>query len=174
MKHFQKCMLMFCACMLLFSFVPVRAIHRQGDEIVQVGDKLPRFSVVTTTGVQVSDSTLRGMPSVVVFFNTECGDCRKELPVLQKLYEEVGSDVSFLCIGRKEPVQQVADFWQAQALTLPCAPQPDRTIYELFARHTIPRVYISDASGVVRKVFVERVSERKLRRAIRKVCGEIF
>ncbi len=134
--------------------------------LVKVGDKLPEFTVEMNDGRSLSTLSLEGKPSVIVLFRTTCSDCQRELPVVQSLYETYGDDVNFVCIGRAEEKDTVLTFWAEHGLTLPCSAQADKTVYNLFATQTIPRVYVSDASLTVRSVFVEKVSEKSLRKSI--------
>ncbi len=135
----------------------------QNAELVTVGQKLPEFRVQLHSGEWVGNAQLQGKPSVIVFFNTDCKDCQRELPDLQKVYTDYATDVQFVCISRAEPDSSVANYWSAHALTLPYSAQTDKTVYQLFANRTIPRIYVSDASGVVRKVYVEKMGEESLR-----------
>ncbi len=58
-----------------------------GGNVLEPGDKLPVFAVRMSDGTMVSDRTLDGHVSCIVFFNTGCPDCRKALPSVQKLYD---------------------------------------------------------------------------------------
>ena len=136
-------------------------------DIINVGQKLPDFEVVLSDGMKVTSSMLQGKPSVIVFFNTACKDCQKELPLIQQLYEENTSNkVTFLCISRAEGKASIESYWQQNKLTLPYSAQEDKTIYNKFATSTIPRVYISDSSGTVKNIYVERTELNTLRTAI--------
>lgn len=134
--------------------------------IVREGQPLPEFSVTLADGTEVSSETLKGQPAVIVFFNTGCGDCRKELPTVQRLYDETGQRVRFLCISRGENAESISGYWERNSLSLPYSAQTDRAIYEKFARHTIPRLYVTDAAGTVRAAFAEKASYRQLKAAI--------
>lgn len=134
--------------------------------LIRVGEKLPQFSIEMSDGASLSTSSLQGKPSVIVLFRTTCSDCQRELPVLQNLYETYGHDVNFVCIGRTEEKDVVEAYWVEHKLTLPFSPQSDRMVYNLFATQTIPRVYVADASLIVANIFVEKVSEKSLRKAI--------
>ncbi len=164
--------------LLLLAFsLPLQALSVSGGgekrtgsvEVIKEGQLLPVFSVGLLDGTVVATDSLYGHPSVIVFFNTGCLDCRKELPVLQQLYEEFGRRIRFLCISREEAAEKVAAYWCEHGLTLPVSAQADRAVYSLFACRTIPRIYISDAAGRVTKVFVEKASQRKLRKALEAV-----
>lgn len=133
------------------------------DNIIHIGDALPQFTVTDSEGNEISTPDLLGRTSVLVFFNTACGDCQRELPVIQRVYEEYGNKVRFLCISREEEEASVRTFWERHSLTLPYSAQPDASVYSLFALRTIPRIYVSDAAGVVRHMFIENINEEILR-----------
>ena len=117
------------------------------------GDMLPEFQVTMNDGstVNVPDD-LKGGVSCIVFFNTECRDCREELPVIQRLSDEL-TDVGFLLISRAEEEASVSSWWAENGLSMPFSPQPDRKIYELFASSVIPRIYISDKNARIVAAF---------------------
>lgn len=116
------------------------------EEYIQVGDRLPYFSLQMSDGTQLTTSDLEGKVSFIMFFTTKCSDCQKELPIVQRVYDSYRKDstVQFVCISREQSIEVVQEYWDRQNLTLPFSPQKDRTIYELFANSQIPRIYISN------------------------------
>lgn len=127
----------------------------KGAADLKPGDTAPAFSVRMDNGRTITDETLRGTPSVIVFFHTGCGDCRNELPVLQRFYNEYGKTVNVLCISRAESADDVSFYWTTNGLTLPYSAQDDAEIYYRFAKSVIPRVYIVDRDLVIRQVFTD-------------------
>lgn len=122
---------------------------------LQVGDRLPEFEITLNNGDMVTTESLRGSESVIVFFNTFCVDCRRELPELQKLYDECilqNRPIRFICISREEGAASVAKFWEENNLTMPYSAQTDRRVYNLFASSGIPRLYEADKDLVIIKV----------------------
>ena len=131
-------------------------IHEDDEwvERVAVGDRLPAFTVTLNDGTRY-DSTEPG-ESVIVFFNTSCTDCQRELPLLDARYKAGEFDGQrIVCISRAEEESSVATFWRANGLTLPYSAQPDRRIFDLFASAGIPRIYFVDEQGVVRQVVTQ-------------------
>lgn len=122
---------------------------------LSVGDVLPVFSVLTSEGQTVSTENLRGHWGVIVFFNTSCSDCRRELPELQKAYVQLKDrkDVVFACIAREEDAESIAAYWMDNALTMPRSAQPNRSVYNLFANSGIPRTYVINPSGYISATF---------------------
>lgn len=127
----------------------------EGTIDLQSGDNLPAFSVVMDDGQTVTSESLKGKISLIVFFHTGCPDCQKELPVLQKIYMDYGQRLRMICISREESAVEVARYWNENHLTLPYSAQEDRTVYYLFAKSGIPRVYVIDKNLIIRSVFTD-------------------
>lgn len=132
-------------------------------ERVNVGDRVPSFSVdVVTDGIISTFSTaqLTG-ETVIVFFNTTCPDCQRDLPKLNQYYLKHKNDKGFqmVAISRAEGEDTVAAYWKDNGLQIPYSAQNDRRIYELFASSIIPRIYFVSAKGIVTRVFIERFDE---------------
>ena len=76
-----------CSCMAMVSCISDGDDSDTGSIELVAGDKLPVFSVTMNDGRVVTHESLRGKVSFIVFFNTGCKDCRRELPVIQQIYE---------------------------------------------------------------------------------------
>lgn len=122
---------------------------------LSVGDALPHFSVEMNNGLLVSNNSMQGKVGMIVFFNTGCGDCRKELPVIQQIWDEFNQNpqVVIAPIARAESEEEITDYWTANGFTMPFSPQDDRAVYELFAHSIIPRIYITDKDGVIKFTY---------------------
>lgn len=83
-------------------------------ERITVGDTLPQFSVTTNTGETITTERLRGKRGMIVFFNTSCPDCRDELPVIQRVYDDLIGEAGIVCISREEDGRSVASYWEAE------------------------------------------------------------
>ena len=132
-------------------------------ERVHVGDRVPSFTVdVVADGVHSNFSTahLTG-ETVIVFFNTTCPDCQRDLPKLNQYYLKHKADEGFqmVAISREEGRDAVAAYWKDNNLQIPYSAQNDRRIYELFASSIIPRIYFVSAQGIVTRVFIEKFDE---------------
>lgn len=130
-----------------------------GEDLVKVGDRLPSFSVEVVSGGErylFSTDRLSGR-TVIVFFNTGCSDCQRELPELNDYYLRHRDEEGFrmVAISREEPEADVKAYWEAHGLSIPYSPQTDRRIYNLFASVTIPRVYVCSPQGIVEWIGIE-------------------
>lgn len=117
------------------------------DRSLAAGDMLPSFRVALSDGTVFDSTDLHNRPGMIVFFNTDCPDCRAELPEVQKAYEECWGQAEFVCISRNEGEASVSAYWSAHSLTLPYSAQEDRVVYNLFADTRIPRIYVYGPQG---------------------------
>ena len=123
---------------------------------IKVGDNLPSFQVTMNNGDVISNETLQGNISVIVFFHTSCPDCQEILPIIQQLYDEYQSkEVQFVLISRECDAEEIQTYWDSKGLSLPYSAQEDRTIFNLFASTRIPRIYIADKDSMVRYIFTD-------------------
>lgn len=152
---------MMLLCLLLTGCSSIE--DDETKERVVVGDRVPLFSVeMVKDGERSTFSTaqLTG-ETVIVFFNTTCPDCQRDLPKLNQYYLKHKADEGFqmVAISREEGEEDVAAYWKDKGLQIPYFAQNDRRIYELFASSIIPRVYFVSAKGIVTRIFIERFDE---------------
>ena len=173
--------------LLLLSVSSCLSESENNPTILSVGQAVPAFAANVTltdsadwrfsaSGSYIYDSQLTvGRQGVYVFFHTSCGDCRRELPVIQAFYDKVKTDstISLVCISRAEADDEVMKYWQQQGFTLPVSPQPDRRIYEMFASSVIPRTYITDRRGKVTNIFTDSdtLTVERLEKVVRLAAG---
>lgn len=167
MKRIMQFGLLLSLASLLASCATKNAASNASD-IALPGQQLPSFSAPMSDGTTLSPASMAGKVAVVVFFNTSCYDCRKELPDMQRLYETCPPEqVAIACISREESDADIRAYWKEQGLTLPYSAQTGREAYSLFARVSIPRVYVADRDGIIRYSFKGRqASYKKLRKSI--------
>ena len=146
----------FTAILLCFSLLCGCIREDREGANIKVGDKLPDFEVVMSDGSVVSNDSLEGNVSLVMFFHTSCPDCQQALPRVQEIYDEyVPKGVSFTLIGRECGKDEIEAYWVENGLNMPYSEQNDRGVYNIFASSRIPRIYISDENGTVRYIFTD-------------------
>ncbi len=122
---------------------------------LQAGDKLPQFEVVTLDGQKVSSNDSYTATLIIIFFNTTCVDCQRELPLLQTQYEEnlklpVSEQSRYICISREENAVDVERYWNEHQLTMPVSAQVDRNVYSKFASVGIPRIFYAKDGLIIK------------------------
>lgn len=133
--------IIFIAFLFLFSM----CIQDDPEEVFSLkpGDSLPGFSVQDNKGGLISNTILKGKISVIAFVNTGCPDCRKELPEIEKAYQQFRDDESirFIAISRSQGYESLTDYWIKNAFTLPYSAQRMISFFKNL-HHRIYRVFI--------------------------------
>ena len=65
----------------LFGSMPISDTEAQ-----VVGSQAPSFSLVTLKGDTINKESLKGQPTLLMFWAPWCPVCRKELPILGQFY----------------------------------------------------------------------------------------
>ncbi|WP_339730510.1 redoxin domain-containing protein [uncultured Gimesia sp.] len=128
-----------------------RAEEFAKTSVVQVGDAAPDFSLMLTNGEAFSLSAARGDVVLINFYSNWCGPCRLELPHFQQIWEARKNNLRFrmLVIGREETTESVQEFCKENGFTFPAAADPDRGVYSLFAKESIPRTLVISPEGTI-------------------------
>ena len=107
-------------------------------------------------GEVVTEDSLIGNVSILMFFHTSCPDCQQALPRVQEIYNEYSSKgVNFALVSRECGKDEIEAYWRENGLDLPYSAQDDRKVYNMFATSRIPRIYISDENGTIRYIFTD-------------------
>lgn len=145
-----------------------------------VGSRAPDFTLMGAQGVPRSLSTLTGRPVLLNFWATWCPPCQEELPLFQRVAEEVGSDaLQVLLVNSGEGRARAEAYLQANDIgleTLVDATREERARFsdegvrlddtlEVLRRYRVrgmPTSIFIDASGVVQGVWVGLITPDKL------------
>ena len=129
--------------------------EKENGADLAVGDSLPEFSVTMNDGTKVGTKQLSAGISCIMFFTTACPDCRETLPHMQRIYDEFApKGVTFAIISREDGITTVSEYWASEGFTMPFSAQSDRSVYELFAKTRVPRVYINK-DGLIKAIFTD-------------------
>ncbi len=128
---------------------PSGSVNPQGK--TRVGQPMPSFKVIDTSGNSFSLADLKGKVVVVNFWATWCGPCTFEIPRLEKeVWQKHKSDnFAMVAIAREQSTPEIKAFREKQHFTYPIAPDPNRSIYSLFADSGIPRTYVVGTDGII-------------------------
>lgn len=77
----------------------------------------------------------------------------ERLPVIQKIYEDFGTQTSVVCISREQEQSEIEAYWHENGFSVPYSAQEDRSVYGLFSRTGIPKVYVSGSDLSIHSVY---------------------
>lgn len=137
------------------------------EKEVAVGDKVPSFIVYEDdnySGAYFDSADCIGKRTLVVFYNTGCTDCQRELPKINELWETVrtNGEVQLIAIARQQTKAEVNYYWDKEGFTMPTYVDPERKVYGVFANTTIPRLYFVDKDGIVCWMAIKTLSGKQL------------
>jgi len=133
---------------------------------VEVGQPVPDFGIKSLAGESLSRARLTGKPLMLVFWNTWCPICKKELPEINRLalkYASKGLAVLAINTGLNDSEGKASAFWKKNAYQFPTGFDRYFEIGQSFGIQGVPTVVLVDAKGVVRynsPLLPENMDER--------------
>ncbi len=120
---------------------------------VDVGERLPTFSVRMMDGSTVESESLEGKVVWVCLWASWCPSCRKEFGWLAESAEFAAllesEEFIFLPIAREENCATVKAWLTKKGYPYISGEDPERTIFELFAEQEIPRNILVGRDGTI-------------------------
>ena len=119
---------------------------------LEVGAKAPPFVNLDLQRQRVWSRDYLGKRWVLLdFFATDCEGCKKELPVLQKLYQEFGGRGLAVLVFATDPQGEevVRPYFQARPTTLPVLLDNYQTVVRRYEVKEIPSLFLVDPQGNV-------------------------
>ena len=123
--------------------------------MLNIGDKMPEFSVVDETGKQVTDKDLRGKKTVIYFYPKDSTPgCTSEACNLRDNYH------AFLAQGyqvfgvSKDSVASHVKFKEKYDLPFPLLSDPSTEMLQAFGAWGEKKLYGKTSFGTLRKTFI--------------------
>jgi peroxiredoxin len=130
------------------------------------------FTLTELGGKTWTLKELHGKVVVLNFWATWCPPCRKEMPDLEKLYQQF-KDQGFVILAiSDEDADKVRPFIAEQKVTYPILLDPGRKVNELFQIEGIPKTFVYDRNGKLvaqsidmrtRRQFLEMLAQAGLK-----------
>ncbi len=121
------------------------------------GAPAPAFEVVTFAGEAYSRDSLKGQPTLLVFWASWCPVCQKELPVLGRFYtKDKPGQLRVLSIGFSDLRGNIERYVKAhpESFVFPTAFDIDNDVAQAFKVTATPTLVLLDAQGNI--VLVHR------------------
>jgi len=139
----------------LFTIVQTMIDSKKRDEALNIGKKAPEFSAPDTNGKTVELKDVLGKVTIIDFWASWCGPCRRENPNVVKLYEKYhdkGLEIVGISLDRAHQkdrwIQAIADdqlTWH-HVSNLNYFNGPVAKLYNI---SSIPATYILDENGTI-------------------------
>ena len=143
----------------------------------EVGQTAPDFTLELVSGEEFHLGAHRGEVVLVNFFATWCPPCIEEMPHLQEEVVARFADApfAFVAVGREHENAELPPFARKHDLDLPMAGDADRSVYALYAEHTIPRNVVVGPDGTIlfQSIGFEREDFDRMITVIESALGEL-
>jgi peroxiredoxin len=113
----------------------------------------PDFTLPSRAGAEVSLSGLKGQVVLINFWATWCGPCRKEMPLLDQLYQRYkGLGFTMLGVNVEEDSTLADRFLKDTPVSFPVLLDRQNAVSKLYEVTAMPSTVLVDRQGRVRYV----------------------
>jgi len=132
--------------------------------------KAPDFTLLDAEGNAVKLSELFGKPIVLNFWASWCPPCKGEMPDFNKVYEEVGRDITFMMVdlvdGQRETKEKGAQYVKGQGFTFPVYFDTEQDAARKYGIGSIPTTIFIDKDGYIVTGAERAIDEKTLQKGI--------
>ncbi len=141
---------LFILCLVLAN-VTTYAQSDGTDFRTRVGEQIPGFPLLASTGEWFEIEDFQGKPLLIILFGTHCGPCIRELPVIdERINKKYSKDeLTILAVAANDHQLDVEKFQKKWGYDFIYIPDPEQKIFNLFAWDTIPRNVLVDKNGKI-------------------------
>lgn len=155
------------------------ARHPEYLPSLSTGTVAPEIAARDTSGVEIKLSDFRGRYVILDFWATWCGDCRREVPGLKKLYEDTrgckiaGREIQWISFSFDNKENDWKNYLRKEQFPWPQISNLKRTredpTFNSYELRWIPAFLILDPDG---KVISKAITAQGLRAELIKMIGE--
>ncbi len=145
------------------------ATARRGDP-PGPGDAAPSFEAPALVGDgTLALSELRGRPVVLNFWASWCVPCRKEMPALQEMSEEVQDRIAFVGVNHQDSRGDALSFLAETGVRFPAGYDPEGATATSYGLYGMPTTIFISPDGRILQRHRGEISESQLRREIERL-----
>lgn len=157
---------------VLITFIFMHLNERNNfSEQKNIGTKLgqfaPDFQTEYLNGDKFKLSELRGQPVILNFWATWCPPCIKEMPLLQKLYDE--GNIIVIGVNLQEDKKTIGAFIKKLNVTFPIVLDEEGSAKAMYNIILKPATYFIDKNGIVADKKYGELSREDLKQRSRKL-----
>lgn len=131
---------------------------------IEVGKKVPDFSLVDLNGEQHKLSDYKGKGVFLNFWATYCGPCEREMPFMNSQYLQYkDKDVTVLAVNIGESDLAVKKYTERLKLEFPILLDSEGEVNSTYGVVNLPATYLIDKDGKLVKVHTGQLREEDVK-----------
>jgi peroxiredoxin len=141
---------------MAFTWFGIRAENTTPIIGTAVGNRAPDFTLTDSNGqkYRLQKVVSKNQVTLVNFWATWCGPCRKEIPELINFYKQYSKrKVALLAVNLQEKPADVKRFAQQAGMDFPVLADTTGKVGNQYKIYAIPTTLIINQKGVIRKVI---------------------
>ena len=151
-QHLPLRLLEICLCLLLAAscsvLLTLSACSRRAESGLNPGDLAPDFQVQDLAGNGVKLSDFRGQGVLLNFWASWCVPCEAEMPVFEKLYQQLKSDgFTIVAVAVDDTLDRIKDFQTRYNLSFPILFDAEATTRRPYKYTGFPESFLLDKDG---------------------------
>ncbi|MFD2045753.1 TlpA family protein disulfide reductase [Ornithinibacillus salinisoli] len=130
------------------------AISPPGTSGLEIGQFAPDFELESLNGEKVKLSDLQGKKVMINFWATWCSPCKKEMPEMQKFYEDHGDEIEILAVnvtGSEKNETVVRDFIDHYSYSFPVLLDESTNVSDDYRAISFPTSYFIGTDGTIQQ-----------------------
>jgi cytochrome c biogenesis protein CcmG, thiol:disulfide interchange protein DsbE len=161
-----------CACAaLLLAVSPaiaakVKTSPRNAKSLSLVGKPAPEFTLPDLHESTFDLAATNGHIVLLSFWASWCPPCRAEMPTLARLQKEMATELVDVVLVALDNSAKAQRYLMKAHLEARCLVDENQTLGKVYGVRSIPRAFVIDRDGMVRRVLFGGSSEKDLRKAI--------
>lgn len=153
---------MFLICLIIIAVLQSFFL-KKAEVGLDKGNKAPDFELMTLEGEKVSISDFEGKNVILNFWATWCKPCEKEMPELEKVYQQNKDEVTVVAVNftvSEKNVESVQSYIKHGGYTFPVLLDQKNKANSGFEVLSYPTTYFLDENGIIRdKVIGQMTNE---------------
>lgn len=135
---------MLCCVILVVTFLKGQTF------LTEVDQNFPHFEVLDIYDNTVSNKSIHGKPTLLIFFGTRCPPCFKELSELhRKVPDDWYEKMNVIAVGSTDDTERLIHFKSTYGYKFQFIPDPKQELFNRVADYNIPRTFLLDEQGVI-------------------------
>ena len=140
-------------------------------EGLEKGQIAPDFTLETLSGEPLTLSELKGKKVILNFWASWCPPCKKEMPHLQKYYQEEAKEENAIIVAVNlthterslDEIKTVQQFVDSYELSFPIPLMKEKGVDRLYQIMTIPSTFMIDSTGRIQHHIVGPLDQEAIR-----------